>query len=106
MNVPRSSSLRLEEMTLREKLREAERLSRDFEEHLKQGFSPKVHELRKLCKPQESDLGGIPDISIRHQIQQVLASERYSSELYATLEHGLVLIAEDLHTLLESDQSA
>jgi hypothetical protein len=95
----------MEEMTLRDKCREVDRLSRELEDHLQQGFVPKVHELRKLCKPQEADFGGIPDITIRSQIQQVLASERYTGEIYEALERGLVLIAEDVNGLLERDHA-
>ena len=76
-------SLNLDQLTLRDKIREAARRSNELSEHLEHAFVPKVHQLRKLTRPQEPGSDAIPiaDVTIRHQAAIVQDSENYTSGL-------------------------
>jgi hypothetical protein len=76
-------SLNLDQLTLRDKIREAARRSHDLCEHLELAFVPKVHQLRKLTRPHDPESDAIPvaDVTIRHQAAIVQDSENYSSDL-------------------------
>ena len=76
-------SLNLNQLTLRDKIREAAHRSHDLNEHLEQAFVPKVHQLRKLTRPPEPDSEAAPasDTTIRHQAAIVLESECYTAGL-------------------------
>ena len=73
----------IEMLTLREKIREADRLTRDLREHLELGFLPKAHELRNLCRPVEDkpDSVAVADITIRAQCSQLIQSDRFTAQL-------------------------
>jgi len=76
-------SLNLNQLTLRDKIREAARRSHELNEHLEQAFVPKVHHLRKLTRPPEGETEAIPvsDTTIRTQAATVLESEAYTARL-------------------------
>lgn len=76
-------ALNLNQMTLRNKIHEAERRSHELIEHLEQAFVPKVHDLRKLTRPQEpgSEAPPVADVTIRHQAAAVLESDQYTESL-------------------------
>lgn len=76
-------SLNLNQLTLRDKIREAARRAHDLNEHLEQAFVPKVHELRKLVRPSEAGIEAIPvsDTTIRHHSAIVIDSEQYTANL-------------------------
>jgi uncharacterized protein (DUF305 family) len=78
-----AKSLNLNQLTLRDKIREVARRSHDLNEHLEQAFVPKVHQLRKLTRPAEpgSDAPPVSDMSIRHQAAVVMESEKYTAGL-------------------------
>ncbi|MEI8382388.1 MAG: hypothetical protein WCJ09_19810 [Planctomycetota bacterium] len=76
-------SLNLNQLTLRDKIREAARRAHDLNEHLEQAFVPKVHELRKLVRRSEQGIEVIPvsDTTVRHHAAIVIDSEQYTANL-------------------------
>ena len=73
----------IENLTLREQLRDAERLGRELADHLERGFAPKAGALAKLIRPKT---GGewnhdVADKTLHHTVQQVLDSHRFTATL-------------------------
>lgn len=97
------SNAKIAALTLREKVREAERLSRELIQHLELGFLPKVQEVRRLSKagtlPDQID--EVADASVRTSTQVVLKSYDYSAKLQETLEQFLQAIETDLRGITE-----
>jgi len=80
--------------TLREKIREAERVTRELREHLELNFAPKSHELKKMCRSPDDrpDAEHFADVTIRSQCSQVIQSDRFTA--------GLDDQAEDLYAAI------
>ena len=95
-------SLNLQQLTLRDKIREAARRSHELNEHLEQAFVPKVHQLRKLTRPAEPGTDAIPvsDTSIRTQSATVLDSENYTAQLDADATALFTAIVEAVDQIL------
>lgn len=95
-------SLNLNQLTLRDKIREAARRSHDLSEHLEQAFVPKVHQLRKLTRTPEPGSEAIPvsDMSIRHQAATVMESEKYTAGLDDETTALLAAIVEEVDQVL------
>ena len=86
----------LKEMTLREMLADAERLTRELIEHLNQDFIPKAHALRKLVRPTigSSEHEEVEDISVRNSAIRALKSEDFTEELYENIHQYCAAIDE------------
>ena len=80
---------KIAQLTIREKLRDCERLTRDLGEHLQQNFLPKITELQGLAVPNLQQEERIADISVRNSAQAVLESEQFT----ARLDEGLIAFA-------------
>ena len=53
-------------MTLRQKLIEADKLTRELTDHLERGFVPKVHNLRRVTRHgSETENDSITDLTVR-----------------------------------------
>ena len=76
------------QLTLREKFKAAEKLSRELTEHLEQGFIPKVHELMRLVEPLRTGgfAGDVQDVTVRNHSSAALESENYTDQLCQKLE--------------------
>jgi hypothetical protein len=77
-----------QQMTLREMLSEAERLTRELGEHLDQSFIPKCHELSRLLRPingEPPDLRAIEDVTVRTQTARILETENFTESLFERL---------------------
>ena len=76
-------SLNLNQLTLRDKIREASRRAHELNEHLEQAFVPKVHELRKLTRQPDPGMEAVPvsDTTIRHHAAVVVDCENYAANL-------------------------
>lgn len=88
----------VEQLTLREKFKGAERLSRELTEHLEQGFIPKVHELMRLVQPLRTGVfpTDVQDVTVRNHTAAVLESEQYSDQLWEKLEAHCVGVKNDV----------
>ncbi|MEZ6055219.1 MAG: hypothetical protein R3C01_00815 [Planctomycetaceae bacterium] len=106
MGGDRVSNPKVAGLTLREKVREAERLSRELIQHLESGFLPKVQDLRRLAKTGTTadQIDEVADASIRTSSQVVLKSFDYSAKLQETLEEFLEAIEADLHNITEQGE--
>lgn len=93
----------LNSLTLREKIHEAARKSRDMTEHLEQGFLPKVHALRKLTLPQDpaATTPPVADITIRHHAAEVLESEEYTDRLDSEAMQYFEAVSREVADLLK-----
>lgn len=94
--------LNLNQLTLRDKIREAARRSHDLNEHIEQAFVPKVHQLRKLTRPAEpgSEAAPISDMTIRHQAAIVMESEAYTVGLDDETSALFAAISEEVEQVL------
>ena len=96
----------LDQLTLRDKIREAARRSHELNEHLEQAFVPKVHQLRKLTRPAEAESEVVPvsDTSVRHQVATVLDSEIYTVRLEEAVTSLFTAISEEVEQILTKGQ--
>lgn len=97
-----AKSLNLNQLTLRDKIREAARRSHELNEHLEQAFVPKVHELRKLTRLPEPGTDAVPvsDTTIRHHAAIVIDSEKYTAGLDDDATALLEAIVEEVERIL------
>lgn len=75
----------IDQLTLREKIRDSQQLARDLHEHLTQNFLPKVAELVAVATPNADVEERVADVTIRNQVATVLESERFLSQKEADL---------------------
>ena len=85
-------------MTLRQKLTEADKLTRELMDHLERGFIPKVHNLRRVTRHgSEIENESITDLTVRSTADLVLESAAFTTELAKGLEQYLSAIHADLN---------
>ena len=92
----------IDQLTLREKLRDAAHCVRELAEHLELGFVPKVHELRKLSRQPDStsNVPPVADLTIRSHVSSVLESDRFTAGLNENLEKYLQSNQKDLEEVI------
>jgi hypothetical protein len=99
-----SMSASLDNLTLREKLRNVEKLTRELSDHLEKGFLPKVHGLRRLARkgtdPEFRET--ISDIAIRESVSTVLKSDAYARELSENTRRYLRSIQADIDGMFDA----
>jgi len=84
-------------MTLRQKLTEADKLTRELMDHLERGFLPKVHNLRRVTRHgSEVENESITDLTVRSTADLVLDSAAFTAELAKGLELFLSAIHADV----------
>ena len=88
--------------TLRNKLNEAERLTRELIHHVEHGFIPKARELRRTArhgnKPTEQDQ--ITDTTIRSSVEKVVKSDDFTRKLCQELSDYLQSIDKDMDRII------
>ena len=93
----------IESLTLREKLIDAEKLTRELVDHLERGFIPKAHQLRRTARhatsPEHQD--EIKDLTVRNSVDQVLKSDDYTRHLCERAVTLLNAIDTDVQTVFE-----
>lgn len=85
-------------LPLREKFTTAERLTRELIDHLEQGFLPKIKQLRRVCRKDESD--GITDKTVRYECTRLLKSDAFTHELTGDLNDLLTGIAAEMEPIV------
>lgn len=87
-------------MTLRQKLIEADKLTRELMDHLERNFITKVHNLRRVTRHgSEIENETITDLTVRSTADLVLDSAAFTSELAKGLEQFLAAIDSEMsHT--------
>ena len=92
----------LSSMTLREKLSESERLTRELIHHLEHGFIPKAHALRRLAReandPATAD--EITDVTIRTNVATVVETDDFTRTVSEQLTPVLQSIRQDVERIL------
>ena len=89
----------LEDMSLRDLVKNSERMTQELIDHLEQNFLPQVEELRQLVKSQ----GNIADLTVRQQADKVLSSENYTAELFEKLNKHLGAITAGVTKVIHQD---
>lgn len=93
----------LDNLTLREKLIEAERLLRELTDHLERGFIPKAHLTRRTARranePDNQD--EVKDVTIRSSSQELIRSDDYSRQLCERNIRMLAAIEQDVKAIFE-----
>ena len=99
-------SLNLNQLTLREKIREAAQRSHELSDHLEQAFVPKVHDLRKVTRPIEPNSASPPvaDVTVRHQAAAVFEADQYTDGLNEDAEALFEAIAAEVDRLANQGQ--
>lgn len=95
----------IEQLTLREMLFEAERLTREMNEHLQQGFLPKARDLRRLVKQQNANAENVKDITVRTNVARVLESEEFTRGLLEKMEEYFAGIDNALSELRSGNEN-
>ena len=91
----------LETMPLRDRIREAERLSRELAQHLEMDFLTKIHNVRKLTRPEgRGNTESVADNAVRSGVDTALNSHVYTLELTRKLERFLDSINREMHALV------
>ncbi len=88
-------------MTLRNKLNEAERLMRELMDHLDNGFIPKTRSLSRSLQEHGNKVSLISDTTVRQQAAEIIDSNRYSEQLYKKVGELLTSIDEDVSSITE-----
>ncbi len=99
----------LEDLTLRDKFKEASRVVREFAEHVEQGFLPRSIKLGRLVRPnfdsstneyQIDQDDAVADISVRSEVARVIESENYTDDLFQTVRLYLESIDQEIDQIL------
>ena len=99
-----SGLLRLEDMTLQERLKKADYLTRELSEHLRQGYLPKLAALRSAAKvydPKEVSGNQILDLTLA-----VLEAEEFTDNLHRKLGTYLSSITEEMRSMLYTERKS
>lgn len=95
----------INQLTLRELFKGAERLTRELTEHIEQGFTPQARALSRLVTPTPGDpeYDEIEDLTIRNHVRQVLNSEDFTNRLHDKLAEYYAAIERDVERITASD---
>ncbi len=86
----------IENLPLRDLIQGAQQFSRELEEHLDQGFLPKVEKLEAAIRPADQEKVPITDMTVRRQVQEILDSHKFADQLMAKVENYLKAIDSSL----------
>lgn len=89
---------RIDNMTLRQKLNEADKLSRELIHHLEHGFIPKAHVLRRTARQgnDPTEILDTTDRTIRTTADGVVASDQFTRQVTEQLNDVLAAIDKDV----------
>jgi hypothetical protein len=94
----------VDDLTLRDKCREANRVIRELIDHLEQGFLPKVRNLRKLARGKEQgyDPSLVRDVTIRTHAATLWEAEQYTVRLDEESKQLFQAIAREVEQLVST----
>lgn len=87
----------IESLPLRDLILGAQQFSRELEEHLEQGFLPKVEKLELSIRSSGQEKVPMTDVTVRRQVQEVLDSHQFADQLMTKVEKYLRAIDSSLH---------
>ena len=94
----------LSHLTLQERLKQADYLTRELSEHLRQAYLPKLAALRSLAKVY--DPHEVSDNQILEHSLAVLEAEKFTDDLYLKLRTYLDSISEEMSPILFNSKSS
>lgn len=86
----------IENLPLRDLILGAQQYCRELEEHLDQGFLPKVEKLEAGIRPADQEKVPISDVTVRRQVLDVLESRQFAEKLIIKVENYLKAIDNSL----------
>ena len=89
----------IDNMTLRDKLNEAERLMRELMDHLDNGFIPKARSLGRSLQESGNDTTLLSDTTVRQQAAELIDSNRFSENIYKKISRLLESIDGDVGSI-------
>ncbi|MCA8996130.1 MAG: hypothetical protein KDA80_04075 [Planctomycetaceae bacterium] len=91
-----------ENLTLHDKLSEADKLVRELIHHLESGFIPKAHGLRRTAREgrDPTEMDEVTDLTIRNSVEVVVQSDAFSREVGEKLHGFLMSIDHDVDAIL------
>jgi hypothetical protein len=94
----------MDQLTLQQKLSEAEKLVRDLIDHLEHGAIPKMHVLRRTANPavESEDVAEVTDMTVRTAVENVLNSGKFTDQISSQLGSYLAAISKEVEQLLET----
>ncbi len=98
----------LDDLTLRDKFKEASLVARELTEHVERNLLPRTKQLGRLVRPKSNSSkdyeldpeAGIEDITVRNEVARVLESENYSDELFQAVRAYLESIDQEIDQIL------
>lgn len=94
----------IDNLPLRDKLTDLEKLTRELIDHLGRGFIPKAQSLKRLARkanhPDQRDL--VSDVAIRDAVASTLRSDEYTRELCRKTRDYLRSIHADVEGMFTS----
>lgn len=88
----------ISQLPLRDKFTSAERLTRELIDHLEQGFLPRIQQVRRVCRKDESD--GVTDKTVRHECSRLIESDKFTQKLTDELQALLDGIASEMEPII------
>lgn len=92
---------RLDNMSLVDRLKLANYLTRELSEHLKQAYQPSAAELRRASR--HKDVEDVSDQEVLDRTLSMLEAEDFASDLYSKLNECLASIRTDMKEILYID---
>ncbi|GIX03219.1 MAG: hypothetical protein KatS3mg113_0225 [Planctomycetaceae bacterium] len=90
----------LDQLSFREKLRDAEHRVRDMIDHLEQGLLPRLQQAQQVCRPYKpGEENDVSDITVRNTVASLLEAYRYAAELQEQLDQYAQAIDKELSTI-------
>jgi hypothetical protein len=90
----------IENLTLREKLIEAENAARSLIDHLEHALIPKAHQLRRICRQGHDQDEEVTDMTVREYARLLISSDDYTRQLAAKTEGYLTSLEAEIRKLL------
>lgn len=92
----------LEQMTLRKKLSETERIVRELIHHLEHGFIPRAHSLRRTARRgnHSEEQHEITDQTVRSEVEKVVVADDFSRQLQEQLIQFSTSIEKDVNQII------
>lgn len=93
----------IDHLPLRDLIQGAHQFTRELEEHLDQGFLPKVEKLESAIRPSDQEKHPVSDVTVRRQVQEVLESHEFADKLMTKVELYLRAIDNSLQQNVLND---
>ena len=92
----------MDDLPLRRKLREADKLTRELTDHLEHGFIAKAHRLRRTARQGADPVEGdeVTDVVVRESVDTFLGSDDFARDICQRLTQYVTAIDRDIQRIL------